>query len=147
MVISGVLAWILAAVSALPFTPPAGWVQLPQSMVGARVTSVWQGPKPVHGSPPSFTAVTFPFPGTVQMLVEGETKSSAVSGVVKTLADNKLQLCGTPAYLMTKKVNAGAASAILQQEISVKSGYAYMLMYTRPAAASANTQISAVMRA
>jgi len=81
------------------------------------------------------------------MLAEGENKSSATSGVVKTLSAAKLQLCGTPAYMMTRKVNAGHASAILQQEIAVKSGYAYILLYTRPAATGANTQISAMMRA
>jgi hypothetical protein len=147
MMMTGVLAAVLAAVTALPFTPPAGWVQLPQSMTNARVTNVWHGPKVARGSAQSFSAAVFPFPGTAQMLASGGAKAANSTSLIKTISNTGVTLCGTPARMVTSRVSAGSASAILEQEIAVKSGYAYMLVYTRPNGTAESAQIRSVMRA
>lgn len=144
---TGVQAVVLAAAAtALPFAPPAGWVELPQSAVGVHVTNVWNGPKAVHGTPASFSTVTFPFPGTAEMLAGGGGKALAKAKSIKTLSNTAVNLCGTHAHLVTRRVEAGGTSGILQQEIAVKGGFAYLLMYTRPATAPADPRIGAVMR-
>lgn len=145
--ITGVYAIILGAATAmLPFTPPAGWVQLPQGAVGARVNNIWQGPKPAHGSPETFNAVAFPFPGTVDMLASAHPPAGSPAVAIKTVSASPLKLCGTPARLSTVRVRAGGVNGILLQEVAVKGGYGYMLMYTRPANAPINGEIGHIMR-
>lgn len=142
---TGVYAVVLAAATALPFAPPTGWVQLPQSVVGVHVNNVWQGPKLAHGARERFGTMVFPFPGTADMLAARGTKAAAGAKVLKTISNSPVNLCGTPARMVTARVQSGGSANILQQEVAVKNGYAYMVFYTRPESAPANSQIGALM--
>lgn len=140
---TGVLkAIILAAATVLPFTPPSGWTALPQSVIAARVSAVWHGPKTAQGTQ-TFTAMMMPFPGTIDMLAGFGlgTKSP-----VKRISSVSTKLCGTPARFVTLQVKS-APKNLIQQEVAVKNGRAYMLMYTRPAGVPADPRILHVMHA
>lgn len=149
--LTGVTTLILAAATAaLPFTPPPGWVQLPPSAVSAHANA-WQGPKPAHGESPTLSAVVFPFPGTLDMMT---TSAHALSKNLKTtprvltqLSSAAIKLCGTPARFITNRVHAAGTTSFVEQEVAVKNGYAYMLIYTRPSGATADTGVVHAMRA
>lgn len=150
MMMAGVPSVLLAAATAaLPFTPPAGWVQLPQSAVGAHV-SMWTGPKHVHGGPLAFTAIAFPFPGSVDTLAQITRKRNSAklaSGSLTQLSNVPVNLCGTKGRMVTNRVRGAGVTTIVQQEVAVKNGYAYMLLYTRPVASAADRGVTHAMRA
>lgn len=133
-------AIVLAAVTALPFTPPAGWTALPASLLGAQVSNVWQGPKTAHGGQ-TFVAMTFPFPGTVEMLA---ANGLGVKSPVKNISSVNTKLCGTPARIVTNQLKSGPKN-LIQREVAVKNNRAYMLMYTRPPGVQADPHILHVM--
>ncbi len=147
--ISGVQAVVLAVVAALPFTPPAGWVQLPQSAVAGQVTNVWKGPALSGGGRATFSAVAFPFPGTVEMLTSpmSTLHGSADTGAAKTISNTAIKLCGSPARMVNVRIGSGSKGAMLEQEVAVKNGHAYMLVYTRPLQHAADPAIASVMHA
>lgn len=144
--LTGVQTLVLAVAATLPFTPPAGWVQLPQSAVGVRVSNVWQGPKTASGAKSTFSAVAFPFPATLDVLASSQSNAAAASKVLKPISTSALTLCGTPARSVVTRVSAGAASGIMQRIVTVKNGYAYMLMYSRPGGTSADPAVLQAMR-
>ena len=144
--ISGVTTVILAAATAaLPFTPPAGWVQLPQTAVGVHVSNVWKGAKLPHGGQPSFSAVAFPFPGTVDLLGSSSSKAARRTQFVTVVSTASLDLCGVPARMVVERVHAAGVNSVLEQEVAVKNGYGYMLMYTRPSGAPPDARVTQVM--
>jgi hypothetical protein len=147
MMIPGVHALVLAAATAaLPFTPPAGWAQLPQSAVSVRA-STWTGPKTAHATPANFSVVVFPFPGTLDLLVSKPPADVTGSGLLKQVSSVPVKLCGVPGRIVTTRTTANGASSLVQREVTVKGGYAYMLAYTRSSNTAADPRIPAVMRA
>jgi hypothetical protein len=144
--LTGVHAILLAAVTALPFTPPAGWVQLPQSAIGVRVNNVWKGPKQQGAVQPTFDVVAFAFPMSFEALLSG-TKSAAGTNQVKMLSNTPLKLCGVPARMIVERLHAGGVTSILQEELTLKDGYAYILMYMRPSENAADARVTHAMRA
>lgn len=143
---AGVMTLVLAAATAvLPFTPPPAWVQLPQSAVGVHVSNVWKGPKSAHGEASSFSAVAFPFPGTVDLLASGGSRAARHTNLMRLVSKTSLQLCGVPARMLVERVQAAGVSSVLEQEVAVKNGYGYMLMYTRPSGAPADARVTQAM--
>lgn len=145
MMLAGVTATILAAATAaLPFAPPSGWVQLPQSAVGVRAAT-WTGPAK-NGAKQSFSAMVMPFPGSVDVLASKPPKSVASSGVLTQISNVPVNLCGTKGRLTTSRSNLNGTNSIIEREIAGKGGYAYMLVYARSAKAAADPSVTQLLR-
>lgn len=144
---TGVHAVVLAAASAaLPFTPPAGFVQLPATAVNVQVTNVWSSP-PKAGKPASaFSTMTVPF-AAFGAAVSSAMKPHTQHGPVRVLSNVPVHVCGVSARLVTMQTGTGAAAQTIQQEMLEKNGHGYMLVYTRPSGAPADKHIGATMTA
>jgi|GEM_PF-4790779 len=139
--IAGVRASILAAVAALPFTLPAGWFQLPQYLTSAGVANVWHTGN--GKTQQTFTAVSFPFVGSLQMLAASGMKAGSL---VKIVSITPVSLCGTSGRLVISRLRSRDTAGMLEQIVTVKNSHAYLLMYLRPMTAPADPRIVQVMR-
>lgn len=143
--LTGVPALIIAAATAaLPFTPPAGWVQLPSSAFSTQVSDVWKGPQLAGGKHATFSVVTMPFPGSMSAL--SNVSKRGKHGPVQVLSNIPATVCGTQGRTIVMRTGSGAAATTMQQELFSKNGRGYMLMYTRPVGSAADSRITTLMK-
>jgi hypothetical protein len=127
MSVLGVQALIVAAASAaaLPFTPPAGWTELPSRATQIRVRS-WQGPSLKNGLRQQFTESIMPLP------LPASTQS------------HRLSVCRTKVTSASSTINVNGMT--ITNESAATNGYTYMLTYARPTISRANKQITTLLR-
>lgn len=144
--LTGVPALIIAAATAaLPFTPPAGWVQMPSSAFNTQISDVWKGPQLAGGKHATFSIVTVPFVGSVSALA-GMAKNGKHTGPVQIVSNTPVTVCGVAGRTIVARMGSGAKSTTMQQEVLSKNARGYMLIYTRPSSAAADTRIAALMK-
>ncbi len=123
----------LAATTALPFTPPAGWSRVSSPTVKAQINQGWQSPPlPLaNGKHAAFATAVFPWNGSLEMLARHGTST---------------EVCGNPARLLSYRSGGGTNISVSHQIIVAKGGYATTLLYTRPITTAPDIQVEQMMR-
>lgn len=112
----------------LPFTPPAGWTELPARAMATQITNTWQRAAS-RGMPPStFTEMVAPF----------AFPASASAG-------QRASFCGFPGRVVMNTRTTPAGRTVTIMASVTRNGYNYFMVYVRPAQLPADQAIMSVV--